>query len=537
MMPLAFKMGGRAIWVSVVCLTVAISGCLAENRETENEKMGLEITFMIEQADMLYQHDPACWIRLKNTGATALTIWDPNAAASQPVLLVLNVKTGEEQFYRDKLPPGKPVIPREMLLQAGETVSHVFRLKQRAGTLAPGEYEFSAIYEYGEDQQRGESVPVPVTIRQTTARNLSLASGRGGAATFFYGAWINLASEPPELVRSMFHFMVGGGVKSVVPVGKADVHTRPVISAPRNTSSAPGQWLAWVVGDTFHAFYLDDKAGTLPVFRARLTSGDVKIVSPLYYDSVGQDGTPSGGALLCLGRPGGEGFQILSLGLTPKEARMEGSLNLGGPYPVWIESQVRSDGSRCTVFVQADGETIALWAVPWPRGALDPGPVQPTSLASWTGRFVSAGVTMDQNDDILGACLAWSDPSEEAAPDDTTDQSRLEFIQWTYRPDGKFIESGRHEVLWTSEEPIEEARVRVNEEGIPAALLKDQKGRWFACDGHGNTLPAPGIFGETKLPIDLGFLGAEPVLVGAVIGHGFQIMRLDGSPLPSRQMP
>ncbi|MBW2108723.1 MAG: hypothetical protein JRI36_08675 [Deltaproteobacteria bacterium] len=469
---------------------------------------------MIEQADMLYQHDPACWIKLKNTGTMPLTIWDPNAAAGQPVLRVLNVKTGEEQLFRDKIPPGKPVIPREMLLQVGESVSHVFRLKQKAGTLAPGEYEFSAIYEYGDDKQRQESSPVPVTIRPTTAKNLSLASGRGGTATFFYGTWINLDSEPPELVRSMFHFMVGGGIKSSIVVGKADVHTRPVISAPRNTTAAPGQWIAWVTNGILHALYVDEKGGPSATLKLRLTSDNVQIVPPLYYDSAGREGVTSGGALLCLGPPAGTGFQLLSLAFGSKEAVMEGSLNLAGPYPAWIETQVRSDGSRTALFVQVEGETIHLWAVPWPHGsAVRPAPVEPTPLASWKGRFVYAGVTMGQNDDILGACLAWIDQSDETGPDDTDMESKLEFILWTYRPDGKFIERGRHEVLWTSEEPIEKALIRVNEEGTPAALLRDQKGHWFVSDGRGNTSSAPGIFRETKLPLDLGFFGLEPVLV------------------------
>lgn len=532
-----FRFFYAAVWVWVGCLTLTISGCVAGHREMENKNMGLDITFMIEQADMIYQHDPACWIKLKNAGATTLTIWDPKLVPGQPALTVLDVKTGQERHHSKKPPPGKPAVPREISLQPGETVTDVFRLRQRVGTLMPGKYELSAVYEYGEDQRHVKSSPVSITIRQATASHLSLVSGRGGAATFFYGAWVNVAAETPELTRTMFHFMLGGGVKNVLPVAPVDVRARPVVSAPRNTSAAPGQWFAWLLGDTLNALYFDEKKGASPALRARLQTEDATIVSPLYFDTLLQDGTPRGGALLCLGRPGAEGFQILSLGLTPGEATVEGSLNVAGVYPAWIESLVASDGSRRVVYVQTQDGDTSLWSTVWPHTTSSTGEsVEPKLLASWSGRFLSAGFTATETDQILGTCLIWSEPLDEDL-ENTEEQSRLEFVQWSYRPDGKFIEKGKQEVTWTSEEPIEEARISVNGEGTPAALLKDQGGRWFVCGGSGDTQPAPGQFMETKLPIDLAFLGAEPVIVAAVTGLGFELRRLDGSPLPPRRKP
>jgi hypothetical protein len=522
------------ILVSVAWVALTFAGCRNVDREMEKEKMGLEITFVTEKTDILFQHNPMCRVFIKNQGAANLVVPGPQTLS----LRVLNVKTGEEKLYQQKRPGGVRIIARDVVLRPGQTVTNSFMLKERVAQLEPGEYEVSAIYQYGEDGRQEESAPVRITVHPTTARNLSLASGQGGASGFSYGAWVNLATESPELALSMFSFTPGGGVESVVRVDKADIHTRPILSAPPNKSFAPGQWLGWIRGDTIHSLYYDQKTGASSFRKLKLPLSEVEIVAPLHCDAQGKKGgRPLGRALLCLAQGTGEGAQLLSVLLDIKKTKLESSLVLPGSYPAWIASQVRSDGSQWAIFVQVDEEMVSLSAVPWPRPVEVAHAPAPRRLASWECRFLSAGVSMNKDDDILGACLVWAEITEPVESGDSDEQSRLEFIRWVFKADGGFAEVGRDEVPWEGPDVIEHAIVQVNEQGVPAALLKDQTGRWFGYNGQGSVAPLPGIFSETKLPLELGFLGVEPVLVGAVIGRGFQVIRLDGSPLPTPFRP
>jgi len=149
------------------------------------------------------------------------------------------------------------------------------------------------------------------------------------------------------------------------------------------------------------------------------------------------------------------------------------------------------------------------------------------TAARLPGTFAAAGAAFDENDVLHGAAFLWMRAGNEP---------RLERVDWTLDSRDNFAEIGRQRVAWDFERSMDDARVRFNLEGTPAALFHENVGRWVVCMPDGDLKPVPAPYTETRHPIDLGFYGATdpPVLIVGRPLMGFDIRMLDGSPLPRR---
>ncbi|MBU0968850.1 MAG: hypothetical protein KKA54_21030, partial [Proteobacteria bacterium] len=129
-------------------------------------------------------------------------------------------------------------------------------------------------------------------------------------------------------------------------------------------------------------------------------------------------------------------------------------------------------------------------------------------------------------DSILGAFLVWK--MEDDAP------RKLVLISWTVSLQNVVETTGELLIDWHPNTPVRYARVGVNDNGDPVALIKDDEGTWHVFDGD-ILQPVPAEFAKTKQPLEPGFLNgdAEPLLICGTFGNGFKIIQVDGSPLPS----
>lgn len=490
--------------------------------------MVLDITFRIEKTDLLYQQDTYCRISFTNTGAKPIQVPPPLAESLNVAARITEAKTGIEVVHRKSLPAGTLLLPPEFnQLQPGKRVEERSLLRELLPLPFPGEYEISVLADYDETKQ-AESNPVPITVHPTTARNLCLVPVNGAVASVLYAAWVNMLSEPPQIVRSTLDVMSGGQAYAATPAAPANIRARPVICSPASGKVLHSHWIAWMDGRQFNYTHLSTESGALKTRKLDVGSG-AEIVEPLYSDVPSEPLVrPAGAALTVVESPEGDFFRLQKIGITEKRATLAEYLDLPGERPLWMRSLVRPTGPKLVTYVQTAANAVRLHMVPWPGET--GGQAGAKKLSEWAGTFVAATTAM-QDGNIYGACLLWLGQATNAS---------LEVIPWQIDNNGQFKldkpqpESG---FGWTRGE-IAKALVRLNCHGKPVVLLQDSSAKWYFHDGF-ELSPVGGNYAKTKLPIDVAFLGGRtvPVLIVGGQGQGLQMVMPDGSPLPPEYTP
>lgn len=418
--------------------------------------MTLKLDLRIEKRDVLCLEEPQCDLTVANGGTEPVRL-------THPVFRIVDVRSGTEAMHRAE--------EAQVDLPAGRA----FRQRLRLPTLDPGEYAISAIC-------GAESAPATVTVRAATPKNLTLDTVQGSVCL---GAWINMAAPSPEIVRCRFDVMIGGGVRNLVAVAKADPRSRLVLSLPPNGAYRPDPWIAWMEANRFRAAFVDR--------TLEIAAPDAEIVAPLCADSEGR------ATALIL-----QGSNLSTLILTPERISPGVKTALPGSRPVWMTTHTDSHGARRALILQIDGKRIVLSALPWSDQSLGP----PKRLADWEGGLVAAGSTLGLDDVVRGAVLV--------------QREALKLVSW--ETDAAFRETGRREIPGIPERTV----VRISGKGATAVLLRSEQGVW-SCEGR----PLPGEAAGTKLPLDVAFQGGfRPVLICGRKETGFRMMRLDGSSLP-----
>jgi len=483
--------------------------------------MALNVEFTIDKTDFLIQESPPCRLKLTNTGPKPLSVLHPAQGFSFPVIRVTDLKTGVDTLCRRP----RPFLPREqpVSLKPRQSFEYGFELLEQAALPTPGAYEISVLYEYDDGAAKAESAPVRVNVRPNTARNLMVVSANGGPAAILYGVSVNVTSTPPEIVRSWFSVLRGGGVDQAHAVTPATIRTVPVLSEPQREEPVESHWIAWLQGNEFCCLHFDPGLGVTPVNKITLPGIDAEIVPTLYTAAVrDRKARPNGGALVCLTNPEGTGHRLQRIDLTPKDAVLGQAVDVTGPRPVWLKSQTRSTGIRLVTYVQATRQSASLWKVVWP----DPrtGTTPPRKLTEWAGEFIAAGSALMDDDEIAGAVLMWVEENG---------QRKLKLRSWRTVRD-ELSAGPESEIPWEADHGIEHAQVRVNADAAPAVLLREPEGPWQLFFEE-SLEPLKGAFSTTKLPIEIVFLDAvEPALLCAEPELGFKIVMPDGRPLPKR---
>ncbi|MBU4261435.1 MAG: hypothetical protein KKC76_06080 [Proteobacteria bacterium] len=490
--------------------------------------MALKINLIVTQTDLLYQQDTQCVVNLHNAGGTTLEVGIPPFDVTLPVVHVVNVQTGAEDVYRKKRQTSA-IQHDPVSMAAGAAMDTYFNLQDIVPQLLPGYYDIKVAWEYNNGAELAESQVVRLRVSPTTPKNLHLVQAIGGQSGFAYGVWVNLPGDPEKpctIVHSSFALMVNGQVADVVPLLDCGSAHLPIMSAPANGAALRSHWIAWIDGQNLHYTHVDGDSGVVAPRQSLPlpVTEDMDIVAPLHGSTKGDSGLPpEGGILLCHGTRGGAGFHLHSIRLELDNAQGMGATTLNGAKPVWIMSHVRSNEQYLATYAQQEGGELSLFLAPWP-GSKSSLP-DSSLLMKWTCSFLASGATIGAGDAILGAFLVWK--TEDDAP------RKLVLISWAVSPQNVVETTGELLIDWHPNTPVRDARVGVNDNGEPIALIKDDEGTWHVFDGD-ILQPVPGEFSKTKQPIEPGFLNgnAEPLLICGTIGYGFKIIQVDGSPLP-----
>jgi hypothetical protein len=528
----------------ILCLMAAAAGCHGageENGVVQMARARIEAGLTLSSSAFTVQHRPMCMWSLKNAGMKALSLDIPFTVS----LRVVSARTGVDAVFSPKRAGNvaRVRLGRAMELVAGESKGAAFMLDELVPGLPPGAYEISVIVNCGEKSPSAESAPVRVSVLPATPQRLALASVNGGDASYALATWVNCASDPPAVMLSQLAFTSGGGARTFDRVADARLRTAPVVSAPPNQSTASGHWIAWMDGRSIVAVQFDRAKGATERVTLDLDEDGAYLVRPLLaIEPEDDDGPVGGAALVCVPGTGKEPTRLLSVVLTAGELAIDGSLEISGGVPNSIESRVFSDGTRVALFVQEDDEDVILSLAGWPSGTHKG--IKQKRLASWSGRAVGAGSMMTDDDEIVGAVLGWMDVTDAEG----LEQTELQFVRYTVLQTGTLREGERVQVEWTG--PVNEAIVRVNADGYAFALLKDEAVAWsFINDeGQARKFPAPPRSDEEARkphlradayvnPLEIGFMGFEPVIVFGLIDDGLWLTQADGSALPPKFRP
>jgi len=490
--------------------------------------MSLRIQLSLEDTELLYQQNVYMTIFLKNVGANPLSVDVPAMDENNPVVHLTNIQTGVEDTIQHfasaraaDMAPGQ--------LPPGEVAQAGFYLLDYAPELEPGFYDVCVSWFYENGQKQAKSNSIRIKILPDTPKNMTMANAVGGQGEIKYAAWINLAGDPnlpPDIVRGRFTFKKGGGVSEVQKVTAANVQSIPVLSSPMVGNVAASQWVAWLGNGSLNYCHVDDELGVSEIANVPVAFEELEIIPPIYSAEV-EDTTvrPLGGVLLQHPQPGGSEFRLDTVQLAADEAKSLGHLIVAGDKPVWAMSHVRSSQQWLVTYLQEQQSGLLLSYCPWPGFPTEnPAPV---NLALWKSQFIAANATVAADDTIHGGILMWKKPKEKPR--------RLVLETWTLVGDN--INTQEHPLDWPPNQLIKDARVGVSDTGLLVALLADEEGNWFVTVNGGEFQPLPVEIQKTRQVLDIAFMEGEgdPLLVCGNISRGFNILQLDGMPLPPKE--
>lgn len=477
--------------------------------------MPLNLNLMIEKTNLLFQETVNCNLTLTNSGNAPIQILHPAFNVTQPILRVVNVKSGAEKFFQLPLIPGDTEVPEK--LAPGVSSGSSFDLLTRAQFPMAGDYEISAICEYDGKTRKAESNAVKISINRTTARGLTLV---GADKPAFFGTWVNLVPEKPRLL--FMRVDVDNGIELLADIAPGTLRTKAIVSTSINRAVAPGHWVGWIEEKKFYCLHYDPEQGATAVKSVDLPGDQHELATPLFSENAPSEpgGRPNGSAIFCLGLRDQPNAQIQLLNLTKNGVDPGGRIAIPGEYPQGIASHITTKNVRRLYFYQKQGENVALMQTAWPGYADPPGP--PRKLGDFSGVFVAATSMMTYEDILCGVVffLTGKDASR-----------KLQYAYWTLPPDKPFSVADMGEVPFDMESGLSSATIRLNQSGHFGALLRTKGGQYRYFDRMRKVEDLPLPWGITPLPIELAFAKQNvPLFICAVENVGLSFIDLDGKP-------
>ena len=486
--------------------------------------MSLIVELGIEKADLLYKQNAYCPVVLKNMSNKPVAVSVPPLDLTNPVVHVLDVQSGEEDDFQQPVSP-KATSHSPGQLSPGDALKTGFDLLGIVSNLEPGTYDISIRWSYN-GSMVATSNTQRIKVHPCTAKNLQLANAFGGHGDIKYGVWTNLAIDPndkPKIIRCRFTLREGGGITEVMEVAEASVTCKPMLSSPVVGKVVDSQWVSWIEQSTLHFIHVDEKLGVSEKQSLPVNFNAVEIIPPLYSSEVEDTSVrPSAGLVLQHAIPETGQFRIDSVQLSPRGAKPLGHMLVPGDKPVWSMSHVRSSKQWLISYLQVHQNGLLLSYCPWP--GFPTNHPEPVNLALWKSQFIRANASIDDQDVIHGGILMWKLPKDKPR--------RLVLESWTLKDDD--IKTKELPLDWRPNQMIKDARVGVSDTGNLAVLIKDDEDTWSVSVGGSKFEPLPMSIQKSRQELELVFMEGDgaPLLISGTLSRGFQILQLDGSPLP-----
>ncbi len=501
--------------------------------------MSLKVELLVEKSTLLLQENCLIRVTITNEGRDPVTALAPPRCYTLPGFKLVNVKTGWEKVFRRE----KSLFSRETpeTIAPGQSLTAQYPLFDFIIFPGPGEFELSAIWEWGNGQGKAFSEPVALSVTETRPVQLALAPASGSPGTMWNGVWVNAAGEKPSFCRLLVETALKPAVTGIASLGPIDsASAKPSLSVPPSGGFTSDQWTAWFERDTLRIGLITVKPDPKIALTELMLSPVPKLLVPPLNHIDTATGV-EGRFFLWQGTPDGMTSRFQTVHLSQRgEPEAGANAMLTGAQPSWVHAAFLKDGRARTYAlakIQTPAQakavtpqtsenlpgTVGLVGVEW--GA-DNQPVLPAkTLAQWDGEAIAGGLIVTDAGDVHGAVLVYG---PGAAPDRV-----LTLQPWTQKADGSFTAGDAIKVPREPAQQPDSAQIALSPQGDPAFLIRFQKGGRFIFRQQFGLKPLMGSAGDTDEPLVLFFPGTlDPLILGTdPESHAFLVMDQFGSPL------
>lgn len=493
--------------------TMCLAGLLAchgapRSGASSDEGKGAEmqLTLSVDRTQLMVGEDTALTLVLRNDAGQVITVAHPEQNASWPKWRLLRKSTGNTvEFGPTEVMEGAtheytaPLDDLELDLDAGAQFELASSLLQRVLIPAAGAYALTAVYDVG--GREVISAPVNFEVSPLRLHSVRFSGLHSGHTPYQMALWSSSEGRGSVIGVTQLAFSDDGDETRTFStrVAVSDRPARPVASVTANKLSYSKQWVAWLSGDEVTALYHDYGRPMLPPKTNRVGADNTVMVAPILNDLTGNDGTtPGRGDFALFDRTGGRN-QLLLRSLNPTGSLDKGpAVALTAGEFVWAQAALASQASRRFVVLTQGSHECRLEGFDWDGRAASGSAVE---IATWPGTAWGAGVTMNENDQLLGVALVQTPDGAQAMP-------------WRRSIDGKVL---MMEAIDLQDAPVAAPRrviVEVGPAGEFLAALETQPGEWMLCGSHGRCVRLPDALAALGEPVGVFWRSSSsPMLV------------------------
>jgi hypothetical protein len=444
---------------------------------TKKEAMDLRLTLSLDRTELVAGEDTRLVVTTRNVGDRTLSVPDPARGPAHYALRVRDLERGTDReiqigaaspashAFAPELPAGSTELEPEKAIEDEST------LLARVPDLAAGRYRLVA--EFGYADERIESGPVDVVVAPLDLAGLDVASSQAGFAPFAYHVWSQGGSSGAALLETFVGFDPEAEPTVLFSNRLADPGggIAPVLSVARNGTPSPGQWIAWLQGDTLRALHVFQGSVDRSPAPQRISLAGAHLVGPLLAEVDPSDPTRPGRADVVLAAGSSLALRVLEPdgSLTGEAAR-----GLGSGEIVWARDSFLSNGQRCALAVLHDGDTLRVVATRW-DGQRRPGAVE--RIGEVEGAFVAAALGTESDDSLELALLARSQAGDGAS---------LVLRRWTLAANK--VDAQAPVRFGRGAAEASQALLAVGPAASLAALFRDRDGRWSVGNAAGEVV-------------------------------------------------
>jgi hypothetical protein len=476
--------------------------------------MILEITLQPEKTKLEITADTLVQMRMRNTGPDTIVVSDPQTRHDFPILKAKNQTTGKIHTFR--WPPLRGGgIAVHVPIESGKSLNWTFWLRDLVRFPEPGSYEVTAEMEWDGGLGTGVSAPVVFEVEGVSPKTLQLGAALLPESPDFYAYWTELKDKARRLLRTSIQSYNDTKVLASAPIAGTAPEADFFVSTGTAKSDPSAAWIVWLSDRTLHHAFVDRKGDSRGATTTPLPDLNAQIIpSPIRRD------TGEGEIVLWLGARNLDNAKV-QIALVAPNGKSTPGPDLMLPIttaPVWGQTAFLSNGQRRLYLALFLHGSIKLFSTGWDmKGVWAP----LESHAETAGRFVAGGLTMMNDDSVVGM-LVFRQPDSDR---------QIQIIKWSHTASGTFAAEPPETVDFNDAANLENYLIRFDRMRQPVVLLKPTEQPWHARHGAsafkplgGNAYAAPAQLGVFFNPV------LHPIVVFPFGDKGLTVTNLDGTP-------
>lgn len=479
--------------------------------------MDVKITLALGRGELVVGESTSLKISITNASSAPLSVPDPINDRGRLKLRVYDLASkhsivlGSNQLAQQTSHEFVPQLPQVTVqLAPGQQAHRDDDLLPWVGTLAPGQYDISALLE-SDDSQLG-SEPVRLTVVPLDLVSASTVGSHSGYSPFRYTVWSSRMAKGSVVVLTCFTFDEHGHPKMTMSVRIAEPGhaVEPSGSVTPNKQSYPAQWIVWPEGSNLAAIYVKQGRIESPLKLHPLGgNGSYRVIAPVLVDLTGNDGSTPARGLAALWHAGGGRTELLLRTLDTNGSLAAGpQTSFGSGEYLWGRALALSTGERRVYLAMDRNGDTDLDCVPVGKAS--------KQVSHFTGRLIGASLTLNPRDTIFGAALTRKGPA-------------FQIHTWQEDIAGPVRTSAPVPLMVNGSVAPDHAVISLGPTGKLCVLVGTADKKWFRVDSKGAVRPLPSTLDKFGHPVDAFWLNeVTPMVLIAGPQTGLTYQALDG---------